>query len=127
MFSELCALYDFMINFLLQTDLQTPVAAVADRFGEEVGFLLESHMDDAPLSRIEYAERKRPAILADLVSGKSCHRVQLGLAGLTKSVSVHDKAVFAVKFAAKCLEKQHLERIKQFAVFGQRVMGIFAA
>ena len=84
-------------------------------------------MDDAALGRVEDAEGERAAVLSDLIGGKACHRVKLGLAGLPKPLGVDDESMLAVELAAINLEKHDLKSIEQFAVLGQCEMRILAA
>ena len=90
--------------FLLEADLQSTIPPVADGFGEKVFFFLQGHVDDAAFGRVEDAKGERTAALADLISGKACHGVQLGLSRLPKSVGIDDKAVFAVDLTPKGLK-----------------------
>lgn len=107
--------------------MQPSIAAVADRFGEKVFFLLQGHVDDTAFGRVEDAESKWPAAFTNLIRGKSRHGVKLGLSRLSKPVGINDKAMFAVDLAAVCLEKDHFKRVKQFAILSQCKMGVFAA
>ena len=112
---------------LLEPDLQPSIAAVADRFGEKVFFLLQGHVDDTAFGRIEHAESKWPAAFADLIGGKTRHGVELSFSRLSKPIGIDDKAVFAVDLTAEGLKEDHFERVKQFAILGQCKMGVAAA
>ena len=89
---------------LLEPDLQPSIAAVADRFGEKVFFLLQGHVDDTAFGRVEDAESKWPAAFTNLIRGKSRHGVKLGLSRLSKPVGINDKSVFAVDLTPKGLK-----------------------
>ena len=115
-----------LCKVLLKPDLQSTFATVTDRFGEQIAFLLERHVDDASLCGIEYAKGKRPAVLADLIGGKAGHRVKLGLARLPKALGVDYEPVLAIDLAAKRLKKNYFKGIEHLAVLGKGKMGILA-
>src|SRR5215203_5056002 len=51
--SFLCALRAFVVNVLLQPDLKSAFAAVADRFGKQIVFFLKCQVNDSALGRIQ--------------------------------------------------------------------------
>jgi hypothetical protein len=114
-------------ELLLEADLKPAFAAIADGFGYEVLFLLQSDVDGAAFGRIEHAECKRATILSHLISSEAGHRVQLGFAGLPETLGVYSKAMFAFQFAAENLKKHYLKCIEQLAILCQGEMRIRAA
>src|SRR3954452_15261388 len=76
-------------------------------------------MYHSALGRIQNAKRKWSPVFADMVAGKTSHRMQLSLAGLSEAIRIHDKSVFAFELASKRLKKDDLERIKHFAILSQ--------
>ena len=112
--------------FLFQSNLQPTVAAVSDRFGYEIFFLLQCKVDDSPFGRIQNAKRERQGIFTDMVAGEPGHRVQLGFARLAEPFGITDEPVLAIQLATEDLEQKNLERIEHFCVFGQRHSRIVA-
>jgi hypothetical protein len=85
----------------------------------EIFFLLERHMDDPPLGRVQNSERKRNAILSNMSGGELSHRMQLGFSSLTKTFGVDNEPVLTIETPSHRLKEDHLERIKHFTIFSE--------
>ncbi len=55
-----------------------------------------------------------------MITGKTCHCVQLGFTGAPKSLGIANKSMFTVELAPIYLKKQRLECIEHLGIFGKR-------
>jgi hypothetical protein len=112
---------------LFEPHLKPPFATFSNRFGNQILFLLERHVNYAPLSRVKNTERKGNTVFPDMTGGEFRHRMELGFAGLPKSFRVDNEPVLPIKASTHYLKQQNFESIKQLSILRKGKARIGAA
>jgi hypothetical protein len=90
----------------------------------EILFLLQRHVNDPSLSRVQNTKRKRHAILTNMSRGKLRHRVQLSLSSLSESFGVDDESMLTIEAPSHDLKENDFECIQHLAILSEGEMRV---